>query len=287
MQLWGLPRRMAAARDARLREAPTSDDRMDVATTRRSPAARRACGVAGSPAAPPRRWPGCRSACSSTGGSRRTTWPASRAHARVLHRAGLLDAGRAGPDAGRAGRPGGRRARPARSGRRVDDEDVHTALERGLLERLGAARRQAARRPVSRNDQVATDLRLYLRDARPRRGRRGWSSWPTRWSSRPSGTSDTPAPGHDPPAARPAGAASATSCSPTCRRCCATSTGCATGTAGPRCRPLGAGRAGRLVAAARPGRGRARSWASTSAAPTRSTRSPTGTSSPSSCSSPR
>jgi argininosuccinate lyase len=40
---------------------------------------------------------------------------------------------------------------------------VHTALERGLLERLGAlgGKLRAGR---SRNDQVATDLRLYLRD---------------------------------------------------------------------------------------------------------------------------
>jgi argininosuccinate lyase len=45
----------------------------------------------------------------------------------------------------------------------VDDEDVHTALERGLLERLGSlgGKLRAGR---SRNDQVATDLRLYLRD---------------------------------------------------------------------------------------------------------------------------
>src|SRR5688572_23701572 len=45
----------------------------------------------------------------------------------------------------------------------VDDEDVHTALERGLLERLGAlgGKLRAGR---SRNDQVATDLRLYIRD---------------------------------------------------------------------------------------------------------------------------
>ncbi|HEX4661551.1 MAG TPA: argininosuccinate lyase, partial [Streptosporangiaceae bacterium] len=42
-------------------------------------------------------------------------------------------------------------------------EDVHTALERGLLERVGAlgGKLRAGR---SRNDQIATDLRLYLRD---------------------------------------------------------------------------------------------------------------------------
>jgi argininosuccinate lyase len=45
----------------------------------------------------------------------------------------------------------------------AEDEDVHTALERGLLEKLGTlgGKLRAGR---SRNDQVATDLRLYLRD---------------------------------------------------------------------------------------------------------------------------
>jgi len=87
----------------------------------------------------------------------------SMSHARVLHRAGLLsdeDAGRL-LDALEQLRsdvlsevltPG------------PDDEDVHTALERVLVERLGdlGGRLRAGR---SRNDQVATDLRLYLRDA--------------------------------------------------------------------------------------------------------------------------
>ena len=45
----------------------------------------------------------------------------------------------------------------------IQDEDVHTAIERGLLERLGplGGKLRAGR---SRNDQVATDFRLYLRD---------------------------------------------------------------------------------------------------------------------------
>ena len=45
----------------------------------------------------------------------------------------------------------------------VDDEDVHTAVERRLLELLGplGGKLRAGR---SRNDQVATDFRLYLRD---------------------------------------------------------------------------------------------------------------------------
>jgi argininosuccinate lyase len=87
---------------------------------------------------------------------------ASRAHARVLHGAGLLDDEElarllgALEDLDVAARDGG--FRPG-----ADDEDVHTALERGLLERVGAlgGKLRAGR---SRNDQVATDLRLYLRD---------------------------------------------------------------------------------------------------------------------------
>jgi argininosuccinate lyase len=88
---------------------------------------------------------------------------ASRAHARVLHRAALLsdaelstmlDALNQLDDDVRSG---------AFAPTPVD-EDVHTALERGLVERLGdlGGKLRAGR---SRNDQVATDLRLYLRDA--------------------------------------------------------------------------------------------------------------------------
>jgi len=87
---------------------------------------------------------------------------ASRAHARVLAGAGLLDTEELGrmlaalDDLEAACASG--EFRPT-----VEDEDVHTALERGLLERLGAlgGKLRAGR---SRNDQVATDLRLYLRD---------------------------------------------------------------------------------------------------------------------------
>ena len=87
---------------------------------------------------------------------------ASAAHARVLHKAGLLTDVElrrmlGGLDElGRACRSG--QFRPSAA-----DEDVHTALERGLLERVGSlgGKLRAGR---SRNDQVATDLRLYLRD---------------------------------------------------------------------------------------------------------------------------
>ncbi|MEN3615556.1 argininosuccinate lyase [Plantactinospora sp. ZYX-F-223] len=86
----------------------------------------------------------------------------SRAHARVLAAAGLLDPDELGrmlaalDDLEAAVLTG--TFRPT-----VEDEDVHTALERGLLERLGTlgGKLRAGR---SRNDQVATDLRLYLRD---------------------------------------------------------------------------------------------------------------------------
>jgi argininosuccinate lyase len=87
---------------------------------------------------------------------------ASKAHAGVLHRAGLLTDDEAGRmqvalDELSAAVAAGE-FRPT-----VADEDVHTALERGLLERLGplGGKLRAGR---SRNDQVATDLRLYLRD---------------------------------------------------------------------------------------------------------------------------
>src|ERR1700728_180497 len=87
---------------------------------------------------------------------------ASRAHARMLHRAGLLTDTEADSmlaaldDLDEAVEDG--TFRPT-----VADEDVHTALERGLLGRLGSlgGKLRAGR---SRNDQVATDLRLYLRD---------------------------------------------------------------------------------------------------------------------------
>ncbi|MEQ3552574.1 argininosuccinate lyase [Pseudonocardia nematodicida] len=88
----------------------------------------------------------------------------SKAHARVLHRAGLLsddelagmhkaldelaadvESGAFGPDPG--------------------DEDVHTALERGLIERAGADLGGKLRAGRSRNDQVATQFRMWLREA--------------------------------------------------------------------------------------------------------------------------
>ncbi|WP_336853218.1 argininosuccinate lyase [Sinomonas albida] len=87
----------------------------------------------------------------------------SRAHARVLHRAGLLDdvelAGMLDAlDQLDADVASGAYA-PAES-----DEDVHGSLERGLIERAGAHLGGKLRAGRSRNDQVATLGRMFLRD---------------------------------------------------------------------------------------------------------------------------
>jgi argininosuccinate lyase len=88
----------------------------------------------------------------------------SKAHARVLREAGLLDDAELatmlrGLDELRAEVAAGTFA-PTPS-----DEDVHTALERGLIERLGPELGGKLRAGRSRNDQVATLLRMYLRQA--------------------------------------------------------------------------------------------------------------------------
>ncbi|WP_042418522.1 argininosuccinate lyase [Streptacidiphilus anmyonensis] len=87
----------------------------------------------------------------------------SKAHAKVLHRAGLLS------DDELARMLEGLTVLLAdvESGAftgTVADEDVHTALERGLLERLGPELGGKLRAGRSRNDQIATLGRMYLRD---------------------------------------------------------------------------------------------------------------------------
>ncbi len=88
----------------------------------------------------------------------------SKAHARVLHSAGLLD------DAELHGMISAltRLAADVADGSFIPnagDEDVHTALERGLLDLAGTDLGGKLRAGRSRNDQVATLYRLYLRDA--------------------------------------------------------------------------------------------------------------------------
>ena len=87
----------------------------------------------------------------------------SQAHARVLHSAGLLNDG----ELAQMLQGLQELADDVAAGifrANTDDEDVHTALERGLVERLGAELGGKLRAGRSRNDQVATDFRLYLRE---------------------------------------------------------------------------------------------------------------------------
>ncbi len=87
----------------------------------------------------------------------------SRAHARALRRAGLLtDAELDGMLTGLNSLEadvvsGAYRAAPT-------DEDVHGSLERGLIERVGPELGGRLRAGRSRNDQIATLIRLYMRE---------------------------------------------------------------------------------------------------------------------------
>jgi argininosuccinate lyase len=89
---------------------------------------------------------------------------ASRAHTIVLFRAGLLteeqrDGLLAGLDSLATDVADGSFS-PL-----VTDEDVHAALERGLIDRVGGDLGGRLRAGRSRNDQVATLFRMWLRDA--------------------------------------------------------------------------------------------------------------------------
>ncbi|WP_293791953.1 argininosuccinate lyase [uncultured Corynebacterium sp.] len=89
---------------------------------------------------------------------------ASQAHARVLHKANLLSdedfdtliAGlqKLGADVA-----------DGSFGSDPSDEDVHGAMERGLIDRVGPEVGGRLRAGRSRNDQVATLFRMWLRDA--------------------------------------------------------------------------------------------------------------------------
>ncbi|MCK0092714.1 argininosuccinate lyase [Rhodococcus sp. HNM0563] len=94
---------------------------------------------------------------------------ASQAHAKVLHRAGLLT------ESDLATMLDGleQLATDVASGAFTpaeSDEDVHGALERGLIERVGPEIGGRLRAGRSRNDQVATLFRMWLRDAARRIG---------------------------------------------------------------------------------------------------------------------
>ncbi|MGK2349369.1 argininosuccinate lyase [Actinomyces sp. W5033] len=87
----------------------------------------------------------------------------SRAHARALAAVGLLDDAQLTAMTAALDRleedviSGAFAPTPA-------DEDVHTALERGLIERAGEDLGGRLRAGRSRNDQIATLIRMYLRD---------------------------------------------------------------------------------------------------------------------------
>jgi argininosuccinate lyase len=88
----------------------------------------------------------------------------SQAHAKALHQGGLLTETELaamidGLDA-LASEVGSGAFEPART-----DEDVHGALERRLVELVGAELGGRLRAGRSRNDQIATLIRMYLRDA--------------------------------------------------------------------------------------------------------------------------
>src|SRR5688572_20680005 len=87
----------------------------------------------------------------------------SRAHARVLHAAGLLTV----DELTRLLEGIDELDRRVATGELVaagSDEDVHGALERGLVELLGPELGGRLRAGRSRNDQIATLFKLYLRD---------------------------------------------------------------------------------------------------------------------------
>lgn len=89
---------------------------------------------------------------------------ASKAHAKVLNRAGLLtDSDLEDMLAGLDHL--GRDVADGSFGPEPTDEDVHGAMERGLIDRVGPELGGRLRAGRSRNDQVAAMFRMWLRDA--------------------------------------------------------------------------------------------------------------------------
>ncbi len=87
----------------------------------------------------------------------------SRAHARVLHSAGLLSAQELEDMLDALNRLDDDVTSGAYTAA-DSDEDVHGSLERGLIERAGAQLGGKLRAGRSRNDQIATLGRMFLRD---------------------------------------------------------------------------------------------------------------------------
>ncbi|MFW9238338.1 argininosuccinate lyase [Corynebacterium striatum] len=89
---------------------------------------------------------------------------ASKAHAKVLHKAGLLsDADLETMLSGLTEL--GEKVASGEFGPLPTDEDVHGAMERGLIDIVGSEVGGRLRAGRSRNDQVATLFRMWVRDA--------------------------------------------------------------------------------------------------------------------------
>ena len=102
----------------------------------------------------------------------------SLGHIEGLRAVRLLSGRRVRPAARGPARGARRGRRAAGSGSDRAHEDVHTAVEDWLTRRLpGTGERLHTGR--SRNDQVACDLRLFLKDRAARAARRGARRWPT------------------------------------------------------------------------------------------------------------
>ena len=142
---------------------------MPAAQVRRSPVRRAAVGRPVHVGARRRRRMRSAGACARRAARRRTTSTCSdRARAGVARRAGLLTSEDAAALDGGAARTSVRQIADGAFVFDLADEDVHSAIERAVTDRLGdvGARLHAGR---SRNDLVVTDLRLVAPRSRRRR----------------------------------------------------------------------------------------------------------------------
>ncbi len=88
----------------------------------------------------------------------------SIAHAQMLAEVGLLTADECEQIDRGPGRRSARRSPPGKFAFQRELEDIHMHIERALIERIGDVGRKL-HTGRSRNDQVSTDLRLWVRDA--------------------------------------------------------------------------------------------------------------------------
>ncbi len=87
----------------------------------------------------------------------------SIAHAHMLSKVGILSPTTSGTKSSPAWKPSARKSPTGGSNSTSDLEDIHMHIERALIERIGDVGRKL-HTGRSRNDQVSTDLRLWVRD---------------------------------------------------------------------------------------------------------------------------